>query len=107
MLEIAYHILRDGTRFIERGATFFDHWHAPSTHQWLTRRLERLGFTVTLVLSRSLPPKSVYFQRGEEVEERRLFPNHTGSRAKRDGGEVKTGNQGPLAPTTPEFSSII
>jgi len=48
MLVIAYPIIRDGTRFIERGATFFDHWHAPSTQQWLTRRLERLGFTVTL-----------------------------------------------------------
>jgi transposase len=48
MLVIAYHIIRDGTRFIERGATFFDQLNAQSTQQWLTRRLERLGFKVTL-----------------------------------------------------------
>ena len=39
---------RDGTRFIERGAAFFDQLKPQSTQQWLTRRLERLGFKVTL-----------------------------------------------------------
>ena len=48
MLVIAYHIILDGTRFIERGADFFDQLKPQSTQQWLTRRLERLGFKVTL-----------------------------------------------------------
>lgn len=48
MLVIAYHIIRDGTRFVERGAAFFDQLKPHSTQQWLTSRLERLGFKVTL-----------------------------------------------------------
>lgn len=48
MLVIAYHLMRDGTRFEERGADFFDQLKPQSTQQWLTRRLERLGFKVTL-----------------------------------------------------------
>jgi transposase len=48
LLVIAYHIVRDGTCFIERGAAFFDQLKPLSTQQWLTRRLERLGFKVTL-----------------------------------------------------------
>lgn len=48
ILIIAYHLVRDGTRFIERGAAFFDQLKPQSTQQWLTRRLERLGFKVTL-----------------------------------------------------------
>jgi transposase len=48
MLVIAYHLIRDGSRFIERGAAFFDQLNTRSTQQWLTRRLERLGFKVIL-----------------------------------------------------------
>jgi transposase len=48
MLVIVYHLIRDGSRFIERGAAFFDQLNAQSTQQWLTRRLERMGFKVTL-----------------------------------------------------------
>jgi transposase len=48
ILIIAYHLIHDGTRFIERGAGFFDQLKPQSTQQWLTRRLERLGFKVTL-----------------------------------------------------------
>jgi len=48
ILVIVYHLMRDGTRFIERGADFFDQLKPQSTQQWLTRRLERLGYKVTL-----------------------------------------------------------
>ncbi len=48
MLVIVYHLMHDGTRFIERGADFFDQLKPKSTQQWLTRRLERLGYKVTL-----------------------------------------------------------
>lgn len=48
MLVIVYHLIRDGARFEERGADFFDRLKPQSTQQWLTRRLERLGFKVTL-----------------------------------------------------------
>ena len=42
--------MRDGTHFIERGAAFFDQLKPQATQQWLTRRLEHLGFKVTLEL---------------------------------------------------------
>jgi transposase len=48
ILVIVYHLIRDGSRFVERGAAFFDHLNVQSTQHWLTRRLERLGFKVTL-----------------------------------------------------------
>jgi len=48
LLVIAYHIIREGTSYIERGARFFDQLHPQSIQQSLTRRLERLGFKVTL-----------------------------------------------------------
>jgi magnesium-transporting ATPase (P-type) len=48
ILVIVYHIMRDGTHFVERGSDFFDQLKPQSTQQWLTRRLERLGFKVTL-----------------------------------------------------------
>jgi len=48
MLVIVYHLMRDGTRFEERGADFFDQLKPQSTQLWLTRRLERLGYKVTL-----------------------------------------------------------
>jgi hypothetical protein len=48
ILVIVYHLIRDGSRFIERGAAFFDQLNTRSTQQWLTRRLARLGFKVIL-----------------------------------------------------------
>lgn len=48
ILVIAYHLIRDDTRFVEPGAAFFDQLHPHSTQQWLTRRLERMGFKVVL-----------------------------------------------------------
>ena len=48
ILVIAYHMIREGTTYIERGATYFDQLKPQSTQQWLTRRLECLDFKVTL-----------------------------------------------------------
>ena len=48
ILIIIYHMIQDGTEYVERGATYFDQFRPQSTQQWLTRRLERLGFKVTL-----------------------------------------------------------
>jgi transposase len=48
LLTIIYHMIREGSTYIDRGATYFDQLHPQSTQQWLTRRLERLGFQVTL-----------------------------------------------------------
>ncbi len=48
LLTIIYHMIRQGSEYMERGATYFDQLHSQSTQQWLTRRLERLGFQVTL-----------------------------------------------------------
>jgi transposase len=48
ILTIIYHMIRNGTQYIERGSTFFDQLNPQSTQKWLTRRLEKLGFKVTL-----------------------------------------------------------
>lgn len=48
LLTIIYHMIREGTDYVERGATYFDQLHPQTTQQWLTRRLEKLGYKVTL-----------------------------------------------------------
>lgn len=48
LLTIIYHMISQGSAYIERGATYFDQLHPQATEQWLTRRLEKLGFRVTL-----------------------------------------------------------
>ena len=44
----AYCLLRDGTTYEEPGANYFDEKDEPAVRRRLTRRLERLGYTVTL-----------------------------------------------------------
>lgn len=48
MLTIIYHMIRKGSEYVERGSTYFDQLNPQSTQQWLTKRLEKLGFKVTL-----------------------------------------------------------
>jgi transposase len=48
LLTIIYHMISQGTKYVERGSTYFDQLNPPATQQWLTRRLEKLGFRVTL-----------------------------------------------------------
>ncbi len=48
ILVIAYHIIRDGTHYFERGAAFFDQRKADVLQRQLVQRLERLGLKVTL-----------------------------------------------------------
>jgi len=48
ILIIAYHLLRDGTRYIELGADYFDKRNQHYLEQHLVKRLERLGHKVTL-----------------------------------------------------------
>lgn len=48
LLVIMYHIIREGTTYVEQGATFFDQLNHTSTTRWLTRRLENLGYKVSL-----------------------------------------------------------
>ncbi len=44
----AYCLLRDGTTYEEPGGNYFDEHDEPAVRRRLTRRLERLGYTVTL-----------------------------------------------------------
>lgn len=44
----AYCLLRDGTSYEEPGGNYFDERDEPAVRRRLTRRLERLGYTVTL-----------------------------------------------------------
>lgn len=48
ILVIAYHLLRDGTRYLERGADYFDHHDRAHLERSLVRRLEQLGNKVNL-----------------------------------------------------------
>ncbi|MGA8597472.1 MAG: IS110 family transposase [Bryobacteraceae bacterium] len=64
LLVIAFHILRDGTVYREKGGDYFDQLNPERTKQKLIARLERLGFDVILgnsthpVPSPSVPPPS-------------------------------------------------
>jgi transposase len=48
VLIIAYHIIRDGTEYREIGGDHYDRRNPEKTAQRLTRRLERIGYKVTL-----------------------------------------------------------
>lgn len=48
ILVIAYHIIRRGTAYIDLGANYFDERKADAVQHQLVKRLERLGFKVTL-----------------------------------------------------------
>lgn len=48
LLTIIYHLLADGTEYRELGADWFDKCHAQRTAAYLKRRLESLGYEVTL-----------------------------------------------------------
>ncbi len=48
ILIIAYHLLRDGTRYVELGADYFDKRNQHYLEQHLVKRLERLGHKVIL-----------------------------------------------------------
>jgi transposase len=48
ILVIMYHMIRRGTEYAERGAAYFDRLNSAATQRWLTRRLEGLGFKVSL-----------------------------------------------------------
>jgi len=48
ILIIAYHLLRDGTPYLERGGEYFDQLHPERARNRLLKRLERLGWDVSL-----------------------------------------------------------
>jgi transposase len=48
ILVIAYHLLKQGRTYQELGADYFDRRSREGTARHLTRRLQRLGFSVTL-----------------------------------------------------------
>ena len=48
ILMLAYYIIRDGTEYREVGGDYYDRHRPLKTAQRLTRRLERIGFEVTL-----------------------------------------------------------
>jgi hypothetical protein len=48
ILVIAYHLLRDGTTYDDLGPTYFDERERTAVEHRLVRRLEGLGYRVTL-----------------------------------------------------------
>jgi len=52
VLSIVYLMIRDGSRYREQGADYFDRVHPERTKNNLTQRLERLGFEVQLIPKR-------------------------------------------------------
>ncbi len=59
ILIIAFHILRDGTEYQERGGDYFDRLNPERTQRKLTARLERLGWQVVLTPRESPPEAAV------------------------------------------------
>lgn len=57
ILSTVYVMLRDGSRYREQGADYFDRVHPERTKNKLTQRLERLGFEVQLT-PKSIPKTS-------------------------------------------------
>lgn len=51
VLVIAYYILRDGTQYREVGGAYWDRCNPERTAQRLTRRLEQIGYQVTLTMA--------------------------------------------------------
>ena len=45
---MVYHLLRDGTTYVESGADYFDRLDTERLTRTLVRRLERLGHAVVL-----------------------------------------------------------
>lgn len=58
ILIIAFHILRDGSMYQERGGDYFDRLHPERTQRRLTARLERLGWQVVLKPREASPTSS-------------------------------------------------
>jgi transposase len=56
ILMLAYYIIRDGTQYREAGGDVYDRRNPQRTAKRLVRRLERIGFQVT-VKPKSLPPQ--------------------------------------------------
>ena len=48
ILVIAYHIIRRGTAYVDLGTNYFDERKAETVQHQLVKRLERLGFKVSL-----------------------------------------------------------
>jgi hypothetical protein len=46
---IIYHMLRDGSSYADLGGAYFDERNRESTKNRAVRRLQRLGYTVTLL----------------------------------------------------------
>ena len=64
ILIIAFHILRDGTVYRERGGDAFDRVNPARTTKRLSQRLERLGYEVILKPRAELPDPPVPHRRG-------------------------------------------
>ena len=56
ILKIAYHLLRDGGVYVDLGATYFDARDKTRTVRRAVRRLQNLGYTVTLAPTLPVPP---------------------------------------------------
>jgi transposase len=57
ILMLANYIIRDGTEYREAGGDYYDRRNPAQTAKRLTRRLERLGFAVTVKPRKEEPPK--------------------------------------------------
>jgi transposase len=56
LLQVIYHIIRDGSRYREQGADYFDRIHPERTKMRLLARLEGLGYNVEI--TPKIPPQT-------------------------------------------------
>ncbi|MBV8732298.1 MAG: IS110 family transposase [Acidobacteriia bacterium] len=57
ILMLAYYVIRDGTEYREAGGDYYDRRNPTKTAKRLTRRLEKLGFEVSVKPRKEEPPK--------------------------------------------------
>lgn len=80
ILIIAFHILRNGTVYQERGGDFFDRLNPARTTKRLSQRLERLGYEVVLKPRAGFPEPVARRRRGRPCKcaERGIPCKHSG-----------------------------
>lgn len=69
MLIIVWHILRDGERYKELGADYYDRRNQPKVARRLVERLTRMGFTVRIEPSAGTSPAAVSAEQNADAPE--------------------------------------
>ena len=101
LLIVAYHILRDGTEYVEKGENYRDQINKPKAVERLVRRLQHLGYYVTLQPIPTEPPEPVASSVPTEAPQSDQAPK------RRRGRPCKCAERGLTCRHVPATTSII